>query len=81
MRLFIIALASFEVIALIGLLSCGNLSDGAIEISYASIVFLTMPVWGGILGIGLADSLDWFERYRRAKRITRASATKLADAD
>lgn len=70
-------LVIFEIFVLVALL-LGGLPDGASVIAYACLAFLTAPVWGGILFLGMAWIADWAERKSRARRIARCKAAKLA---
>lgn len=78
MPIFLFLLILVEIIAFIGLIFGGNLSDDSLMICCVAIAVLTMPGWAGLLGMGVAVVADWFEKRSRRKRIARAKASKLA---
>ncbi|HEA3088266.1 TPA: hypothetical protein RVR74_000546 [Aeromonas salmonicida] len=80
MPIFLFLLIVVEIIAFIGLIFGGNLSDDTLMICYAAIAVLTMPVWTGFLAMGVVGIADWFEKRHRTKRIARAKAAKLVSS-
>lgn len=78
MPIFLFLLILVEIIAFIGLIFGGNLSDDSLMVCCVAIAVLTMPVWAGLLGMGIAVVADWFEKRSRTKRIARAKTSKLA---
>ncbi len=80
MPIFLFLLIVVEIIAFIGLIFGGILSDDSLMICCVAIAVLTMPVWAGLLGMGVAVVSDWFEKRSRTKRIARAKAAKLVSS-
>jgi len=80
MPIVLFLLIVVEIIAFIGLIFGGNLSDDSLMICCVAIAVLTMPVWAGLLGMGVVVVSDWFEKRSRTKRIARAKAAKLVSS-